>query len=206
MYRNNRIISFTVLLFLFLTACQVSEDVEQTSISNEQPIESAESTETNEPNIKQPEKSDPPSDIIEIEETHEEYSLIDETFLPNLAIGKIKYCDFTLEDKVTITEVIDKLGTPEYESFYNGGYGRRFGDCSYFAEDKDLDSTVTTMFYISKKFKLSLEEIKNILGSPSRRGINEMTGEYYMSYISGEYSASFTFANEGAPVGYIFIK
>lgn len=136
----------------------------------------------------------------------DENSLLDEFFLQNLAEGKIKYCELPLDANITAQQIISKLGTPDYEDFRDGGYGRQYQDCTYFVDSKNPGAHMSAIIYTNSKMKHTPSEVKNILGEPIYEGINEMDDTYFLEYISKGYSAVFYFENENEPFFELFMK
>lgn len=191
-----KFIGILLFILLLLTGCNGAQNNDAINEVNEPDGNSSEEV------INQPNQEEP----IPEENNVEEYSLIDETFLSNLGNGKIKYCEQALDPNITASEILSNFGEPEWEDYWDGGYGRQYGDCLYFVDSDNPDAKMTAIDYSSEKFTHTPSEIIEVLGEPESKGISEMDGSYFLFYRSGDYSAFFEFENENSPVGHLRVK
>lgn len=180
-----------LIVLTLSTACQSEQSVQpriETEEKQESPIKSEDAQQN-------------------VNKNKEDSSLIDDSFIANLAQGKIKYCEFPVDDSITADDILKRLGPPEVEGFYNGGYGRQYGNCTYFTERDKPDSRMTAIIYVDENLTQNANEIKKKLGPPTEEGIDEMEGNYFLYYESGNHAATFSFeSEEPGPVQNIFIK
>ncbi|HHW36771.1 MAG TPA: DUF4309 domain-containing protein [Bacillales bacterium] len=214
MYTNYKFITFTLTLaLLLLTACQDPNNASKDASSNEQNTNTETATNSNilqiGSNLDEPEVTEPQLDSNDIgkeQKSNEEYSLIDETFLPNLAKGRIKYCELPLDPNITASQILSKFGEPEWEDYWDGGYGRLYGDCIYFVDSENSNAKMTAIDYGSEKLTHTPSEIIEILGEPESKGLSDIDGSYFLFYQSGHYSVYFEFEDENSPVGLLRTK
>ncbi|WP_214484484.1 S-layer homology domain-containing protein [Bacillus sp. SM2101] len=114
-------------------------------------------------------------------------SVINENFLELASGGVLVGCNYSLENDVTAKEIVNDNGDPEWEGFYDGGYGRLYNGCVYYEDGFESEGLIQTIDIDGQLFNMSPEDIKTIIGDPDSEGFDDMTGEYYQKYLAGNY-------------------
>jgi hypothetical protein len=117
-------------------------------------------------------------------------------FLKLAKQGIMKGQPFSLKHD-DLNDVYGHFGnTPSWEGYYEGGYGRQFGNYIYFTGWEDDPEFTAFMWANDGLTPLTPYIIKNTVGKPSWEGISEMDGHWMMYYYLGYYEVYFSFAGD----------
>ncbi|MFE8701766.1 DUF4309 domain-containing protein [Cytobacillus sp. FJAT-54145] len=131
----------------------------------------------------------------------------DSSFLDLASEGYMKGSDISLYYDDIYT-VYDSFGyDPEWQGYFDGGYGRQFGNYIYFTGGKEL-SELTAIDWVNDGLTpLTPYIIRNTVGTPDEEGYSEMDGSWYMYYDLGYYSLQFVFQGDNkSDLSYILLK
>lgn len=126
----------------------------------------------------------------------------DEDFIDLASKGILKGCNYSLGSGITLEKIISENGTPEWEGYYDGGYGIFF-DCLYFGDETKKDEigaidSSGDQLQLNDKF-----QINKALGEPFYEGYSEKDGRYFMKYKVDRYVIWFFLQDEYSTLDYI---
>jgi hypothetical protein len=131
----------------------------------------------------------------------------DKNFLPLAKEGIIKGQPISLRTH-NLNDVFQYYHTnPSWEGYYEGGFGRQFGNYVYFTGGEN-DNTLTAVLWVNDNLvTLTPNIIKNTVGNPTSEGISDMDGNWYMYYDLGYYELHVNFdGNNQSNLNSILIK
>lgn len=129
-------------------------------------------------------------------------------YLTDLAsTGILASCPMSLNGS-TVQGVLDYYGTnPDSEGYLEGGYGRTFGDCTYYAESKtDLTKEIVTIDYNNQDSSLTQSSFKKIVGTPDWEGNSEVNDYWTQLYDLNELAMYASYQDVNSPLHSLRLK
>ncbi|MDX8344136.1 S-layer homology domain-containing protein [Rossellomorea sp. YZS02] len=129
-------------------------------------------------------------------------------YVKDLASHKIMTsCPMSLNGS-TVQDVLDYYGTePESEGYLDGGYGRTFGDCTYYAQgETDVTKEILTIDYKNEDTSITPFSFRSIVGIPDREGVSDVDDRWLQYYRIGEMELYASYLKQDTPLLYLRLK
>ncbi|MDX8344138.1 S-layer homology domain-containing protein [Rossellomorea sp. YZS02] len=129
-------------------------------------------------------------------------------YVAELASHKIMTsCPMSLNGS-TAQDVMDYYGTePDSEGYLGGGYGRTYGQCTYYSEsDTDLTKKIVTIDFTNEDDSVTAPAFKKIVGTPDWEGISELDGYWTQLYRLDGMELYASYFDKGAPLHTLRLK
>jgi len=129
-------------------------------------------------------------------------------YLTELASGGVlASCPMSLNGS-TVQDVMDYYGTePEWEGYFQGGYGRTFGSCTYYSDSNtDLTDEIQTIDFKNEDSSLKTAAFKKIVGQPDWEGILQMDDSWAQIYFLDELELYAAYYDADAPLRSLRLK
>jgi hypothetical protein len=131
--------------------------------------------------------------------------IIQSDFLEKAAAGELGSCEYSIHPENTGEKIRTEKGTPEWEGYYDGGYGLRYGNCTYYVEVEGKGK-MTAIDLMTENVSLTPAQIKEFIGTPQDEGVSDIDGLWFLYYQAGDFEVYFNFQNETANVMNIRLK
>ncbi|MDT8858919.1 PQQ-binding-like beta-propeller repeat protein [Alkalihalobacillus sp. MEB130] len=118
----------------------------------------------------------------------------DDSFLTAAANGAMTGCEYSLNAGVTGEDIIDEKGVPEWEGYFDGGYGIKYGSCIYYVASY-LDEVISTIDMAGASLDLTPTQARDRFGLPISEGVSDIDGSYIMIYESNGFRVYLYFAD-----------
>jgi hypothetical protein len=129
-------------------------------------------------------------------------------YLTELSSHKIMTsCPMSLNGS-TAQDVMEYYGTePDSEGYLGGGYGRTYGQCTYYSEsDTDLTKEIVTIDFTNEDDSVTVPAFKKIVGTPYWEGISELDNYWTQLYRLNGMEVYASYFNKGAPLHILRLK
>ncbi|WP_061808955.1 S-layer homology domain-containing protein [Rossellomorea vietnamensis] len=129
-------------------------------------------------------------------------------YVTELASHKIMTsCPMSLNGS-TAQDVMDYYGTePDSEGYLGGGYGRTYGQCTYYSEsDTDLTKKIVTIDFMNEDDSVTAPAFKKIVGTPDWEGISELDGYWTQLYRLDGMELYASYFDKGSPLHTLRLK
>ncbi len=129
-------------------------------------------------------------------------------YLTELASHQIMTsCPMSLNGS-TAQDVMDYYGTePDSEGYLGGGYGRTFGNCTYYSEsDTDLTKKNVTIDFKNKDDSVTAAAFKEIVGTPDWEGMSQLDDSWTQLYRLDGMEVYASYSDKGAPLHTLRLK
>jgi hypothetical protein len=145
-----------------------------------------------------------PGDIDETELVEAESST-EADFLVDASSGVMTGCEYSLQSGVTGSDIIAAKGTPEWEGFYDGGYGIKYGPCIYFVPS-ELEQEIGAIEMAGDALHMAPAQVRETFGPSAYEGDDEYSGGYLMVYYTGDYTLFLLFESSESIVESLRLK
>jgi hypothetical protein len=134
-------------------------------------------------------------------------SVLNQHFLELADSGYLNGCEFSV-NHVRSEDLLDYYSTePDWIGYYEGGFGRSYDGCIYFAADQSGESPIGAITMDGSKITKSPSQIKGVLGRPDSEGYSEMDGSWLMYYrLKNGYELFFSFDSPGSKLNHLLYK
>jgi hypothetical protein len=141
-----------------------------------------------------------------------EASYFNSAFLDQAAQGKLKGCEYSLNNGIMASTILADKGKPEAEGSMGGSYYLTYAHCQYhvsFAEyhnENYAEANLLSIKHLAHNLNETPEDVKAELGVPFSEGKSELNDSWFLTYLAGNYKVILTAANETSPITQIHLK
>lgn len=133
-------------------------------------------------------------------------------FLELAAEGKLKGCDYSLNNNITASTILAAKGVPEVEGTTGGSHYLTYDQCQYhvslseYNKGNTVDAELLSIKHISESISTTPAEVKTQLGIPFSEGKSELNELWTLTYLAGEYKVILTAKSESSAITQIHLK